>query len=124
MKLVTPHETVTIPLHDTGSALALLRRVIHQAKPEHYADCVTTLRQLDALLMGRLVQGAAPEPRRVDPIPAERYLSVEEVCAQFKVTPRWLYRHKAAMPHSQPSRKRLIFPEKAVTRWFASRRAA
>ncbi len=124
MKLATPQETVTISLHDTASALALLRRVVHQARPENYAACVTTLRQLDALMMGRLAQGSTPEPTRVDPLPAERYLSIEEVCAQFKVTARWLYRHKSKMPHSQPSRKRLIFPEKAVTRWFASRQAA
>ncbi|MBL8041711.1 MAG: helix-turn-helix domain-containing protein [Nitrospira sp.] len=117
-------ETVTIPLRDTGAALAMLRFVIHSAGPEHYADCVTTLRQLDAVIMGRLAQGSTPEPRRVDPLPAERYLNIEEVCAQFKVTARWLYRHKSKMPHSQPSRKRLIFPEKAVTRWFASRQSA
>ncbi|MFO0767595.1 MAG: hypothetical protein U0231_12630 [Nitrospiraceae bacterium] len=60
----------------------MLRRVIHQAKPEHYADCVTTLRQLDALLMGRLVQGAAQDRGGSVRFRRERYLSVEEVCVR------------------------------------------
>ena len=52
----------------------------------------------------------------------DHYLSVEEVAARFHVKPRWIYRHKRQMPHSQPSRKVLIFPEQAITKWFASRK--
>lgn len=55
MKLATPQEMVTIPLHDTGSALTLLRRVIHQAKPEHYTECLTILEQLKAYLWGKVM---------------------------------------------------------------------
>ena len=51
-----------------------------------------------------------------------RYLSVAEVVERFHVKPKWLYRHKRQMPHSQPSRKVLLFPEQAVTKWFASRK--
>lgn len=51
-----------------------------------------------------------------------QYLSVEEVARRFHVSPKWLYRHKKRMPHSQPSRKLLLFPEKAITNWFASRK--
>ena len=50
------------------------------------------------------------------------YLSVQEVSERFHVTPRWLYRHKKQMPHSQPSQKVLLFPEQSITRWFASRK--
>jgi hypothetical protein len=56
------------------------------------------------------------------PPDAGDYLSVEEAAARFHVTPTWLYRHKRQMPHSQPSRKVLIFPEQAITKWFASRK--
>lgn len=52
----------------------------------------------------------------------ESYLSVEEVTQRFHVTPRWLYRNKKHLPHSQPTRKTLLFPETALTRWFAKRR--
>lgn len=62
------------------------------------------------------------------PIPAlqsvekDCYLTVEEVVERFRVTPRWLYRNKKHLPHSQPTRKTLLFPEAALTRWFAKRR--
>ncbi len=52
----------------------------------------------------------------------ECYLTVEEVAERFHVTPRWLYRNKKHLPHSQPTRKTLLFPEAALTRWFAKRR--
>ena len=64
------------------------------------------------------------EPDRLLPIPPDRYLTVSEVVARFNVTPKWLYRHKSQMPHSQPSRKVLLFPEQAITKWFASRKWA
>jgi excisionase family DNA binding protein len=52
----------------------------------------------------------------------ESYLTVEEVAERFRVTPRWVYRNKKHLPHSQPTRKTLLFPEAALTRWFAKRR--
>lgn len=58
-----------------------------------------------------------------EPVAGETgYLNVEEVAHRFHVTPKWLYRHKKQMPHSQPSRKVLLFPEQAITKWFASRK--
>jgi predicted DNA-binding transcriptional regulator AlpA len=67
----------------------------------------------------RLIMGdSAPAP-----LPdAGRYLSAKEVADRFGVKKVWLYRHKRQMPHSQPSRKVLNFPEQAITRWFASRK--
>lgn len=58
------------------------------------------------------------------PPDAGDYLNVEEVAARFHVSPTWLYRHKRHMPHSQPSRKVLLFPERAITKWFATRKGA
>lgn len=62
------------------------------------------------------------QPSSSQPVGDVRYLTVAEVAARFHVTPKWLYRHKKQMPHSQPSRKILLFPEGPVTKWFASRR--
>jgi len=53
---------------------------------------------------------------------SERWLSVHEAAHQFHVTPRWLYRHKSQLPHSQPSRKVLLFPASKLERWFAARK--
>ena len=53
---------------------------------------------------------------------SENYLTVEEVVQRFHVSRKWLYRHKEKMPHSQPSRKVLLFPEQAIMKWFASRK--
>ncbi len=56
------------------------------------------------------------------PGPGEtRYLTANEAAERFHVPLRWLYRHKHQMPHSQPSRKILLFPEGAITKWFATR---
>ncbi len=52
----------------------------------------------------------------------ERFLTVEEVISQYGLTARWIYRHKKQLPHSQPSRKVLLFPEEKLQRWFASRK--
>ena len=56
------------------------------------------------------------------PATPERFLTVEQVIAQFGVTERWLYRHKRQLPHSQPSRKVLLFPEEKLRRWFTARK--
>jgi hypothetical protein len=57
-----------------------------------------------------------------EPVSDTVYLTVAEVSEKFRVTSKWLYRHKKQMPHSQPSKKCLLFPEEAITKWFASRK--
>jgi predicted DNA-binding transcriptional regulator AlpA len=52
----------------------------------------------------------------------DRYLNVTEVAERFHVTAKWLYRHKKKLPHSQPSRKVLLFPEGPIQEWFAGRK--
>lgn len=74
------------------------------------------LERLKALAWGQLYR---PEPIKATAHQdSSRYLNVEEVCARFNVTPKWLYRHKRQMPHSQPSRKVLLFPEIKLVQWF------
>lgn len=122
MKTGTLQETVTIRLNDTGSAVAMLRMALWNAKASEIPGILTHLEAIKTHLWSKLMQGDAPESPRVEPVAAEQYLTVDQVCERFQVTARWLYRHKARMPHSQPSRKQLIFPERAITKWFASRR--
>lgn len=71
-----------------------------------------------ALLLGNQTVSPAGFPSEQK----ECYLTVEEVAERFHVTPRWLYRNKKHLPYSQPTRKTLLFPEAALTRWFAKRR--
>lgn len=80
------------------------------------------LERLKAVLWSRLVHHNAGPPFQRVPVEQENYLTVQQVSAEFHVTPTWLYRHKKRLPHSQPSRKTLLFPAAAVRRWFASRR--
>lgn len=56
------------------------------------------------------------------PSTPERFLTVDQAALQFGVSDKWLYRHKRQLPHSQPSRKVLLFPEEKLRRWFAARK--
>ena len=88
------------------------------------ADCpvlIGLLEQLRAATWARIMALPTSESK---PSVSDHgtYLTVHEVVERFKVTRQWLYRHKKKIPHSQPSRKVLLFPEAAITKWFASRR--
>ncbi len=96
-----------------------LERIIAQSKPDGCPSLLGELERLKALVWRKMVH---PEP---PPIGDQgRYLTVQEVANRFGVTDKWLYRHKKKLPHSQPSRKVLLFPEKATERWFANRKAS
>ena len=100
-----------------------LEQVIAQADPSACPELLGELERLKALLWAKLVH---PEASSQVPILSPengRYLTVEEVSTRFGVSDCWLYRNKKKLPHSQPSRKVLLFPEKATERWFASRKA-
>ena len=103
------------------AAVAVIEQSIVSATP---ADCpllVGELEKLKALAWARMMQPVGP----VVPDGGQQnghYLTVEEVVERFKVTAKWLYRNKKQMPHSQPSRKCLLFPEQGITKWFASRK--
>lgn len=101
--------------------ITTFEQIIAQTEPNSCPQLLGELERLKALLWGRML--------RTESVPASqpdngRYLSVTEVVTRFGVTDRWLYRNKKKLPHSQPSRKVLLFPEKATERWFASRRGA
>jgi predicted DNA-binding transcriptional regulator AlpA len=71
-----------------------------------------------------IAQSSQHAGRADSPAIPERFLTVEQAAAQFSVSDKWLYRHKRQLPHSQPSRKVLLFPEEKLRRWFAGRKSA
>lgn len=79
------------------------------------------LEQLKALTWSRMTASQATATAAIE-APSERWLSVREVAERFHVTEKWLYKHKKNMPHTQPTRKTLRFPEGPIQRWFASRK--
>lgn len=94
-----------------------LLRVPHHELP----SAVGWLARLQSMAQLRMMQVGQAETSPSTSHEACNYLSVQEVSERFHVTTRWLYRHKKQMPHSQPTRRKLIFPEKGIERWFAAR---
>lgn len=88
-----------------------------QLSPDVAQTLLIGLACLQPLLIHRALTGS-----NVPPASSEKFLTVEQVIAQYGVTAKWLYRHKRQLPHSQPSRKVLLFPEEKLRRWFASRK--
>lgn len=107
-----------------GQIAALIQQLsqaIPQVERKECPAIIGNLEQLKALAWSRMTaaQTASGTPAQV---PGERWLSAKEVAERFHVTDKWLYKHKKNMPHSQPTRKTLRFPEGPIQRWFASRK--
>lgn len=80
-----------------------------------------SLAQLKALTYSRMsIPAAGTVKTQAEPV-HEHYLTVLEVCERFHVTPKWVYQNKKRLPHSQPTRKTLRFPERAIELHFASK---
>lgn len=104
---------------DFEQIVANLEQALAQASPTVIPFLAGAFSRLQAGVQLRLMTcQAVPAP--LAQADQGRYLTVEQVCERYNVSPKWLYRHKAQMPHSQPSRKVLLFPEKAIERWFAT----
>lgn len=78
------------------------------------------LEQLKALAYSRLMAAATRTAKSPAAPVHEHYLTVLEVCERFHVTRKWVYQNKKRLPHSQPTRKTLRFPERAIEQHFAS----
>jgi hypothetical protein len=105
-------------------AIEQIAASIPEANVSDCPEVIGELERLKVMTQLHMLNGSRPlTPKQNALYPdAGQYLSVEEVAKRFHVTPKWLYRHKKQMPHSQPSRKLLLFPEQAITNWFASRK--
>jgi hypothetical protein len=95
---------------------------IHGVDPAECPALIGLLEQLKAQAWAKMTCMQNVGLTQAEPGQGQ-YLTVAEVVERFKVTEAWLYRHKKKMPHSQPSRKILLFPEQPITKWFASRKA-
>lgn len=102
-------------------SLSQVEKAIQAAAPSDCPALLGELERLKALAQLRMMNGAPHVPTTAQ-VAEENYLTVQQVCDRFRVSAKWLYRHKKQMPHSQPSRKILLFPEKSITKWFASRK--
>ena len=100
----------------------IIAEALLKTPPESMPAVIGWLGRLTALAQLRLVSGGQVEISPVTSSEAGKYLTVDEVAERFHVSPKFLYRNKKKMPYSQPTRKCLLFPEKDITRWFASRR--
>jgi NADPH-dependent ferric siderophore reductase len=96
---------------------------IQGADPAACPALIAALEQLKAELWMRMTHAHVVAPKSTMQIDNGKYLTVTEAAERFHVTPQWLYRHKKKLPYSQPSRKVLLFPESAIQKWFASRKA-
>ena len=112
--MIATEETVVTPY------VAAIEQEIRVASPPQCVDLVVELERLKTLVLARMMSMQAASATPCMPTGNGRYLTVEEMVIRFGVTDQWLYRHKKQMPHSQPSRKILLFPEQAITKWFTS----
>jgi hypothetical protein len=113
---MSPQPTIEELFHEPALARELT--------PESAFTLLSKVTALLPILLSRActspAHGTQENPSAQD---KESYLSSQEVCDRFNVTLRWLYRNKRRLPHSQPTRKLLIFPEQRLQRWFANRKA-
>lgn len=108
--------------HPFSDLLTKIESAVRMVPLDDLPRLIGDLECLKALADLRMRAGM-PQPTTSRVIGEIRYLTVDEVAVRFHVTPKWLYRHKRQMPHSQPSRKVLLFPEQEVIKWFATRRS-
>lgn len=105
--------------------LAVLPRLIAVTPADQLAAVMAQLAAAQSAAAARILSDrSVAQASNSATTEKDRYLSVTEVVDRFHVTPRWLYRNKKHLPHSQPTRKTLLFPEAAITKWFASRKGA
>ena len=104
-----------------AALLERIKEMIPSAKPGECPALLGALEQLKVMIWLQVTNAQTLPNVAVDTTP-ERYLLPEEVAQRFGVTKKWLYDHKRNLPHTQPTRKTLRFPEKAIQRWFANRK--
>jgi len=99
-----------------------IEQLLASVEPSKCPAIIGSLEQLKALAWSMLVCTQTKKNEAAQILERARYLNVAEVAERFHVTPKWLYRHKKQLPHSQPSRKVLLFPEGPIQEWFAARK--
>lgn len=99
-----------------------LEQEISQVQQANCPALMGELERLRVVAWAKVICPLTPQPGQQCTSTPDRFLTVSEVEDRFSVSRKWLYRNKKRMPHSQPSRKKLLFPEQAITKWFSSRK--
>jgi hypothetical protein len=108
---------------DLLAAFDQLSQMLDSAVSQDIPRIMGRLEELKVKLSIRLSAIPMQQPSVGDRVHAqERYLTVQEVVARYPVTAKWLYRHKRNLPHSQPTRKTLLFPERRFSNWWANQK--
>jgi hypothetical protein len=96
-----------------------LSQMLESAVSEDIPRIMGRLKELEIRLSLRLTALPMQQPSVTTVFENERYLTVQEVVGRYGVTAKWLYRNKKKLPHSQPTRKKLLFPEIRFGKWWA-----
>jgi hypothetical protein len=107
---------------DLASAFDHLSQMLDSAVSQDIPRIMGRLKELEIKLSLRLTAIPMQPSVAGAGLENERYLTVHEVVARYGVTAKWLYRHKSKLPHSQPTRKTLLFPEKRFSNWWANQK--
>src|SRR5262245_1760347 len=106
-----------------GLLLETLKQTLQTAAASDCPNIIGQLEELKAMLWARLILLDGTTRNQPAQTENESYLTVGQVMKEFQVTDKWLYRNKKKLPHSQPSRKVLLFPAAKIRQWFASRKS-
>jgi hypothetical protein len=101
-----------------------LEYALAQTTPADYPAVLGELERLKAKVWGSMMngQGTKASSEHIAQVDQGRWLTVTEAAELFRVSRKWLYRHKRKLPHSQPSRRVVLFPEVSMRKWFAARK--
>ncbi len=111
-------------MFDIQSTFSQLEKAVEASAPAQCAALIGELERLKSLALMHMLSSKDNVIHQSPPPKADTYLNVHEAAARFHVTGKWLYKNKKKLPHSQPSRKVLLFPEQPLARWFAARKSA
>jgi len=110
--------------HSFQPLVTQLEILIDQLPKSEYPQLIGDLSRLQAIATLALTRESGLQEQSPVPLIKELpglYLTVSEVCKKYRVTKKWLYTHKNELPHIQPSRKVLLFPERKLVKWFANK---
>ncbi len=105
-----------------NQVMSELEKIVINVPTDNIPMLIGELERLKAMVWARMVPSQNRDGQaRSSPIHQGRWLTAADAAKIFPVSKRWFYRHKNRLPHSQPSRKVLLFPEEPLRRWFEKR---
>ena len=107
---------------DLSAVRDRLSKILEECPPDAMPDLLGELARAQAVLMSRLTapgeNGARP------PFPTvERFLTAEELADKLSLDRKWCYAHATELGAVRLSNGCVRFPEKAILRFLATRKA-